>query len=49
MAEVEADIAGYYLYMIIGAIGLIAIGAYVIIKILFFLRKKARLNAEKKE
>ena len=42
MAKVEADIGGYYLYMIIGAIGLIAIGTYVIIKILLYLRKKAK-------
>ncbi len=42
LSKVEADIGGYYLYMIIGAIGLIAIGTYVIIKILLYLRKKAK-------
>ncbi|MFW9899621.1 MAG: hypothetical protein ACFFDO_10230 [Candidatus Thorarchaeota archaeon] len=47
MAEVEADIGGYYLLMILGAIGLIAIGIYIIIEILLYLRKKARLKAEK--
>ncbi|MFX1392397.1 MAG: hypothetical protein ACFFAH_02380 [Promethearchaeota archaeon] len=42
MAEFEADISGYYLLMVIGAIGLIAIGIYIILKILFYLRKKAK-------
>lgn len=49
MAKIEADIGGYYLYMIIGALGLILIGLYVIIKILLYLRKKARLKVEKNE
>ena len=47
MTEVEADIGGYYLLMILGAIGLIAVGIYIIIEILLYLRKKARLKAEK--
>ena len=48
MAKVEADIGGYYLLMIIGAIGLIAIGTYIIIKILLYLRKKAKAKTNNK-
>ena len=42
MAKIEADLGGYYLYMILGGLGLILIGLYVIIKILLYLRKKAK-------
>lgn len=45
MANIEADKSLYFLYMLIGAIGLIAIGIYIILKILLYLRKKAKAKS----
>ena len=42
MADWEVDLLGYYYLMLIGAIGLIAILTYIIVKILLYLRKKAK-------
>ncbi len=42
----EADIAGYYFLMIIGAIGMIAIATYAIISIILYLRRKKKQKAQ---
>ena len=46
MADWEADLLGYYYLMLIGAIGLITILIYVIVKILLYIRRKAKESVE---
>jgi len=42
MAEWEADILGYYYLMLFGGIGIITVMIYIIVKILLYVRKKAK-------
>ena len=42
MVEFEADLGPAYFLMIVGALGLIIIAFYVIVKILLYIRKSAK-------
>jgi len=42
MADWEVDLLGYYYLMLIGGIGIIAILIYIIVKILLYVRNKAK-------
>ena len=42
MADWEVDLLGYYYLMLIGGIGIIAILIYIIVKILLYVRRKAK-------
>lgn len=42
MANFEGNLAMAYFLMIIGAIGIISIGVYIILKILLYFRNKAQ-------
>jgi hypothetical protein len=42
MAELEADLLGYYYLMLFGGIGIIAVLIYIIVKILLYVRRKAK-------
>ena len=42
MVEFEADLGPAYFLMIVGALGLIIIAVYVIIKIILYIRKSAK-------
>ena len=43
----EGDLGAAYFFMIIGAIGIILIGVYVILKILLYFRNKAKESLSK--
>ena len=44
----EGNLGAAYFFMIVGAIGIIAIGVYIILKILFYIRRKS-LEAQTRE
>ena len=44
----EGNLGAAYFFMIVGAIGIIAIGVYIILKMLFYIRRKS-LEAQTRE
>ena len=49
MVEFEADLGPAYFLMFVGAAGMIIIATYVILKILLYIRKKAKESEKRVE
>jgi flagellar biogenesis protein FliO len=49
MASIETNIGAAYFYMFVGALGLIIIAVYVILKILFYFKRKNKDSSSQKE
>ena len=49
MVDFEADLGQAYFLMFVGAAGMIIIAAYVIIKILLYIRRKAKESEKRIE
>jgi len=49
MASIETNLGAAYFYMFVGALGLIIIAVYIILKIFLYLKRKNKDSSSQKE